>query len=42
MVQSLRALGRTEEAARRAAAFKAHYPKSLFLSTVEIDSPANP
>lgn len=37
IVQSLRALGRTDEAARRAAAFKARYPKSLFLSTVETD-----
>jgi hypothetical protein len=34
-VQCLRALGRTDEAARRAAAFRARYPKSLFLSTVE-------
>jgi hypothetical protein len=33
-VQCLRALGRTDEAMRRAAAFRARYPKSLFLSTV--------
>jgi hypothetical protein len=33
-VQCLRALGRADEAARRAAAFRARYPKSLFLSTV--------
>jgi hypothetical protein len=37
-VQCLRALGRTDEAARRAAAFRARYPRSLFLSTVGRES----
>lgn len=41
-VQALRAAGRTEEAARRAAAFKTRYPRSLFLSTVEGPGSANP
>ncbi len=34
-IQSLRALGRTAEATRRAAAFETHYPNSLFRSTVD-------
>jgi hypothetical protein len=41
-VQALRAAGRTEEAARRAAAFKTRYPRSLFLSTVAGPSGSNP
>jgi hypothetical protein len=45
-VQCLRALGRSDEAARRAAAFRARYPKSLFLSIVgeepETDSSSSP
>jgi hypothetical protein len=41
-IQCLRALGRTEEAARLAVAFKTRYPRSLFLSTVDRDTATNP
>jgi hypothetical protein len=41
-IQSLRALGRLDEAERLAALFKTRYPRSLFLSIVEPTTGTNP
>lgn len=41
-IKALRSLGRTDEAARRAAAFTARYPNSLFRSIVEAAPGSNP
>lgn len=41
-VQSLRALGRTTEADRKAIAFEARYPTSLFLGTLKPSASSNP
>lgn len=40
-IRCLRALGRTDEAARRSSAFKMRYPRSLFLPTIENENGTN-